>query len=278
MQFSGAFGVLEIVGIIFLLIIVAETLWDFWSGRRKQYGETSANFAIAFGNMLLERSVYGLVFIVGLFAVEAVSVFSLPITWWSWMLCLLAADFMYYWMHRWEHEVRIFWAHHSVHHSSPEYNLTTSMRLSWIDSLVEWIFFAPMIVIGFDPVQALICISVVVIYQTWIHTEKIGKLGWLDGFLNTPSVHRVHHGSNGDYLDKNYGGILIVWDRLFNTYQKEEEPVVYGVTEPIETVNPIKINFHEYGEILKDLMRAKRFSAVLGYVFGRPGWRPNDQR
>jgi sterol desaturase/sphingolipid hydroxylase (fatty acid hydroxylase superfamily) len=132
-----------------------------------------------------------------------------------------------------------------------------------------------MILIGFEPLQVLAAISIVTIYQTLIHTEKVGKLGWLDGILNTPSVHRVHHGANGKYLDKNYGGILMVWDRMFGTYQKEEEPVRYGLTKQIETTNPILINIHEYVQIFKDLRRARNFREVCGYLLCGPGWKPN---
>ena len=191
---------------------------------------------------------------------------------------MLHADFTYYWMHRWEHEIRILWAHHSVHHSSPEFNLTTALRLAWIEGLIEWIFFVPMIVIGFDVAQTIIALAIGLAYQTWIHTEKIGRLGWLDKVLNTPSVHRVHHGANPSYLDKNYGGILIVWDRMFGTYQPEDQPVVYGLTKPIGTSNPITINFFEYAQIIKDLRRSRSWYEACGYLFKRPGWRPHAER
>ena len=154
-------------------------------------------------------------FILGLFVVEPFAPFSIPFTWWSWIAAVLVADLTYYWMHRIEHEVSFFWAYHSVHHSSPEFNLTTGLRLAWIEGLIEWLFFIPMIMMGFEVTQTIIAISIVVAYQTWIHTEKIDKLGWADRIFNTPSVHRVHHGSNAKYIDKNYGGILMVWDRMF---------------------------------------------------------------
>lgn len=268
---------LELVGLAFIIIIVAETLWDFMFGNRKKVGETFANFCIAAVGFLLERSAYGLVFVIGLYLASPLAQFDIPLTWWSWALAVLAADVSYYWMHRWEHEIRILWAHHSVHHSSREFNLTTSLRLSWFESLIEWIFFVPMVIVGFDPLQTLAAISIVTIYQTLIHTEKVGKLGWLDGIFNTPSVHRVHHGANGKYLDKNYGGILMIWDRLFGTYQREEEPVVYGLTEQLKTANPILINVHEYIRIFKDLRHAKGMSDIFGYIFKGPGWKPSSK-
>ena len=276
--FSGTFVILELIGLIFLLLIVSETVWDYFTGKRKSLGESFTNFAISIGNILLERTAYGIVFVVGLYLASPFAFIEIPITWWSWVLAIIAADFTYYWMHRWEHEVRILWAHHSVHHSSPEYNLTTALRLAWVEGLIEWIFFVPMILIGFDLVQTIIGLSIVVAYQTWIHTEKIGKLGWLDKIFNTPSVHRVHHGSNSEYIDKNYGGILIIWDRMFGTYQAEEEKVVYGLTKPIGTKNPIKVNFHEYIEIAKDIKRSKSVKDVSGYVFKGPGWKPDNER
>ena len=162
------------------------------------------------------------------------------------MLALIAADITYYWMHRLEHEVRTLWAYHSVHHSSAELNLTTGLRLTWIKGVIEWLFFVPMILIGFSAIQTPITLSIVVLYQTWIHTEKIGKLGWADQIFNTPSVHRVHHGSNKEYHDKNYGGILMLWNRILGTYKMETEKVIYGITTPVGSCNPVVINFHEF--------------------------------
>lgn len=190
-------------------------------------------------------------------------------------MALLAADLTYYWMHRFEHEVRILWAYHSVHHSSPEFNLTTALRLAWIEGLVGWVFFVPTILIGFSAIQTIIAITVVVLYQTWIHTEKIGKLGWIDTVFNTPSVHRVHRASNKQNHDKNYGGILMVWDRLFGTYKAEDEQVTYGITTPIDTWNPLVINFHEFYKIARERWQAKCMSEAIDYVLRSPGWKPD---
>ena len=272
---STTFVTIELIGAFFLVLIVSETAWDLITKQRSSARESLANFTIGIVNILLERTAYGLVFILGLFWAESLTTLAIPLTWWSWALAILAADFTYYWMHRWEHEVRILWAIHAVHHSSPEYNLTTSLRLAWIEGLVEWLFFVPMVLIGFDAVQAIAALSIVVVYQTWIHTERIGKLGWLDRVFNTPSVHRVHHGSNRKYLDRNYGGILILWDRLFGTYQSEQEQVVYGLTRQLGTSNPLKINLHEFAQIGRDVWQAGNFRHALGYVFGRPGWQPD---
>ena len=273
-EFTGMLTILEIAGLIFLLALVSETVWDFASGTRKKGWETLANFVIGVVNVLLERTIYGLVFVVGLYLMQPFALFSIPSTWWTWILAVLAADFTYYWMHRWEHETRILWSFHSVHHSSPEFNFTTALRLAWLEGLIEWIFFLPMLLIGFSVVQTIIALSIVVAYQSWIHTEKVGRLGWLDGIFNTPSVHRVHHGSNDAYLDKNYGGLLILWDRLFGTYQKEEQTVVFGIKSPLGTSNPFVINFREPFSIIADVWHAKSAREAIGYIFGKPGWKP----
>ena len=272
--YDNLFQIVEILGLAFLIALVSETVWDVVRGTRRALGETFANGAIAIVSAVLERTAYGLVFVVGLLLATPFALFDIPQGWWTIPLAVLAADFTYYWMHRCEHEVRLFWANHSVHHSSPEFNFTTALRVSWMDALIEWLFFIPMILLGFSLVETIVGLVIVVAYQSWIHTEKVGKLGWLDGVFNTPSVHRVHHGSNAQYIDKNYGGILILWDRLFGTYAREEETVKYGITTPVGSHNPLIINFKEYAALLRDVKRAKSWKAALGYVFRAPGWKP----
>jgi len=273
-EFAPWFDWLTYAALAFYGLMVLAIVWDMFTRERSGPGETVANFAIALGNLLLELTILGAVFVIGLLLAEFIAPFDLPVNIWTWVLAVLAADFTYYWMHRAEHRTRVLWAYHSVHHSSPEFNLTTAMRLAWTEGLFEWVFFVPMILIGFDAVQTLAAFLVVVTYQTWIHTQKIGKLGWLDGIINTPSTHRVHHGANGTYLDKNYGGILIIWDRMFGTYRREREAVVFGITEPVGSINPIVINFHEFYAILRDCIAAGRPGDVWGYLFKPPGWRP----
>lgn len=269
-QYAKVFEGLEYVSLFFLALIILDTVWDFVVRKRTSPKETAANFTIAIGAALLERIGFGVIFIIALALFVPFAAFTIPDAWWGWALAFAVTDFTYYWMHRIEHETRILWANHSVHHSSSEFNLTTALRLSWIESAIEWVFFVPMILVGFSVPQVLICLVIVLEYQTWIHTEKIGKLGFLDKIFNTPSVHRVHHSSNRRFLDKNYGGILIIWDRLFGTYQAEDEVVEYGLTTPINTANPIKINFREYVEIFKDIGKTKGARKVLALLFGRP--------
>jgi len=233
-----------------------------------------SNVAIFFLGNLTERFLLGSLGVLALLPIYLFLPYEIPMNWWTWCLALLAADFTYYWMHRLEHEHRILWASHSVHHSSEDYNLSVSFRLSIVEGLFEWAFLLPMILAGFNPFQAIMALIFVVQYQTWIHTEHIGKLGWLDEVFNTPSVHRVHHGSNRKYLDKNYGGVLMIWDKIFGTFQREEEKVKYGLTRNISTYNPIKINFVEYGNIWKDVRRCRTFWDKMKIVFGNLIWKP----
>ena len=271
------FEALDIVGGLFLLLILAETIWDRMVGSRPSLKESIANFVVSAVSVLLERTAFGFAFVLGLYLVSPFALVELPMTWWTWVLALIVVDFSYYWMHRWEHEIRVLWAHHVVHHSSPEFNLTTSLRLSWVEGAIEWIFFVPMILLGFDIVQVIGALTINLLYQTWIHTQRIGSLGWLDRVFNTPSVHRVHHGSDPKYLDKNYGGILMIWDRMFGTYQPEEEPVTFGITKPINTSNPVAINFLEYVYIAKDLFACRSLRSAATVLFGRPGALPQER-
>lgn len=258
-----------------LSLIGIELLLDVFTTKERRWSDTGANVIIFIINQLLEKTLYGAVGLIGLSLFHSLTPLSIPMNIWTWILAFFAADLTYYWMHRLEHEHRILWASHSVHHSSEDYNLTVSMRLSIVESLFEWMFLLPMIFIGFAPFQTLVALIFVVQYQTWIHTERIVKLGWLDEVFNTPSVHRVHHGSNDKYLDKNYGGVLIIWDKLFGTFQREEEKVIYGLTKNIQTNNPIKINFIEYGNIWRDVKKCKNWRDKLRLIFGALEWRPS---
>lgn len=261
--------------IINLSFIFFEIILDLFTQKERRWKDTGANIAIFFMSELLNKTAFALIGIIFLIPISWLSPFEIPMNAWTWIAAFFAADFTYYWMHRIEHEHRILWANHSVHHSSQDYNLTIAFRLCIIESAIEWIFLVPMILIGFSPFQALIGLIFVAQYQTWIHTERIVKLGWLDEVFNTPSVHRVHHGSNRKYLDKNYGGVLMIWDKLFGTFQKEEEKVIYGLTKNINTNNPITINFIEYANIWKDVKRCQNWSDRFRIIFGGLVWRPS---
>jgi sterol desaturase/sphingolipid hydroxylase (fatty acid hydroxylase superfamily) len=256
-------------------LILIDTFTDLWNNKQRRWKDTGANVLIFIFNQLLEKTVVGSIGVLCLIPVHWLTPLTIPMNPLTWVLAFFTADLTYYWMHRIEHEKRILWALHSVHHSSQDYNLSVSFRLSILEGLIEWIFLIPMILIGFSPFQAIVGLILVAQFQTWIHTERIGKLGWLDQIFNTPSVHRVHHGSNKKYLDKNYGGFLIIWDRIFGTYQKEEEKVVYGLTKNINTNNPLLINFIEIKSIVKDLKKCKSWRDRFKITFGHLSWRPD---
>jgi len=268
-------GMIDTFTLIIMLFAFVGIMYDVLTKKKRMYREAGANVLIGIGNGLLSLTAYGLIFIVTLWLVEQVVLWHIPINVYTWILAVMAADFSYYWMHRIEHKVRFLWAIHSVHHSSKEFDLTTGLRLAWVEGLFEWAFFVPMVLLGFDVVQVTMGIVVVVAYQTWIHTEHIGKLGYLDKIINTPSVHRVHHGSNVKYIDKNFGGILMLWDKLFGTYQAEEEKVMYGLLQNIDTSNPISINLYEWKEMFKDIRKAKSFKDKWKYILKPPGWSPS---
>lgn len=191
----------------------------------------------------------------------------------GWFLLLLGDDFSYYWHHRTSHQVRLFWAAHIAHHSSQHYHLATALRQSWGEMWYKYSFYLWLAFLGFEPIMILTQISISLIYQFWIHTVYIKKLPWIFEFIfNTPSHHRVHHSSDIEYLDKNHGGILIIWDRLFGTFKAEEKPIKYGITTNINTYNPFRIATHELVSIWQDIKKAPTFKAKLGYIFCAPGW------
>jgi len=190
--------------------------------------------------------------------------------------CFLGVDFLYYWFHRTSHEVNAFWAAHVVHHQSEEFNLAVALRQGAFQGTFSWIFYLPLAVIGFPPLMFLSVTSVNTLYQFWIHTRVIGRLGPLEAILNTPSNHRVHHGRDPKYIDRNHGGTLIVWDRLFGTYQAEEEEPVYGITKPLASWNPLWANFHYWAELLRSARRTRRVADRIRLFLKPPGWQPDE--
>jgi sterol desaturase/sphingolipid hydroxylase (fatty acid hydroxylase superfamily) len=191
---------------------------------------------------------------------------------WPFAAALLAVDFAYYWFHRLHHEVRLLWASHVPHHSSQRYNLATALRQTWTP-FTGLPFYLPLALV-FSPAQIATAYGVNLLYQFWIHTELIGRLGPLEWLLNTPSHHRVHHGANVQYLDRNYGGMLIVWDRWFGSFEPERERVRYGLTRNITRFSPLYAAFHEFVAVFRDALRADSLRDALGYVLRAPGWKP----
>lgn len=197
-------------------------------------------------------------------------------TWQGWLLALVFYDFCYYWLHRAGHESAVFWAAHVVHHQSQDYNLSTALRQTSSGALLGWVFYLPMAVAGVPPLVFGVVALIDLLYQFWVHTEQVKKLGWFDRWFCSPSNHRVHHAVNDRYLDRNYGGILIVWDRLFGSFQEEDEPCVYGTRKPLDSWDPLWANTEVYWGLLKDSWRTRRWADKLRVWLKPPGWRPAD--
>ncbi len=197
---------------------------------------------------------------------------------WVWITGLLVYDFLYYWKHRLGHRVALLWAAHVVHHQSEDYNLSTALRQSSTNWVAEWIFYLPLALAGVPPLVFAVVALVDLLYQYWVHTQQIGRLGWFDRWFCAPSNHRVHHAVNERYLDRNYGGILIVWDRLFGTFQPEldDEPCVYGTRKPLRSWNPLWANVEVYADLLRDSWHTRRWADKLRVWLAPPGWRPAD--
>ncbi len=195
-----------------------------------------------------------------------------------WAIALIGWDFCYYWAHRCGHEVSILWAAHAVHHQSEDYNLSTALRQTSTGFLLIWVFYLPLFIIGF-PVEVLATVNAIdLIYQFWVHTQHVGKLGWLDRIVVTPSNHRVHHAQNQRYIDRNYGGVFIVWDRIFGSFQEEldSDPVIFGVRKPLSNWNPFWANVQVYAYLWFDAVRTKKWRDKISIWFRRTGWRPDD--
>lgn len=261
----------------FLLLVVLERVSYLMHRDDDEVGYGAADTATSLGMGL------GSVFVDILYKIPIAAAYAVLYTltplrvtevWWSWPLLLVAQDFFYYWSHRSHHMVRILWASHVVHHSSQRFNLSTALRQPWT-GVTSWIFYVPMIVAGVHPAVLAFLGSVNLLYQFWIHTERIDRMPrWFEAVLNTPSHHRVHHAAQGSYLDRNFGGIFIVWDRLFRSFEPEGERCVYGLTKNINTYNPVRVAFHEYASIGRDLRAARTWRERLGYLFRSPGWQP----
>jgi sterol desaturase/sphingolipid hydroxylase (fatty acid hydroxylase superfamily) len=192
---------------------------------------------------------------------------------WTWLVLLVAQEFCYYWMHRADHRVRWLWATHSVHHSPRTLNLSAAYRLGWtVRASLGPVFFAPLVVLGFPPAAVGGALAANLLYQFWLHTTWTPRLGWLEWILNTPAHHRVHHACNPEYLDANFGGVLIVFDRLFGTFASERAgvPIRYGLTRPIQSYNPLVIGLQEWRAIARDLLAARSLSGALRAAFGPP--------
>jgi sterol desaturase/sphingolipid hydroxylase (fatty acid hydroxylase superfamily) len=260
--------------IVTLFIEVALSIY----GNRKYYTEkdTIASLLMGIGSVGTSLITKGLKLGVFMFLYES-RLIEIPMVWWGVIALLLADDFSYYWFHRMSHKMRYFWASHVVHHSSEHYNLSTALRQSWTGEISgSFMFYAWMPLVGFDPWWILTAQSINLIYQYWIHTEVIRKMPrWFEFLFNTPSHHRVHHGSDLKYLDMNYAGMLIIWDRMFGTFIDETKAPTYGLITNISTYNPARIAFSEWGNLARDVFKTSGILNKLRYIFAPPGWSPD---
>ena len=236
-------------------------------------GDAITNFVTLFAYLGISFGLLATVYIAAYYHVhEHWRVLDIPITPWSVVLCVVLADLAYYWEHRFTHRVGIGWATHTVHHSSPHFNISVAYRFGPLDGVFPIFFHVPLVIAGFDPLVVFFAEAFVQLYQTLLHTEAIGKLPRpVEAVMNTPSHHRVHHGSNPQYIDKNYGGIFIVWDRLFGTFEEEREAVVYGVTPPLGTANPVVVFLHGLARLYRKMRAARGLGASLRCLWQPPG-------
>ncbi len=260
---------------IYALVIGIEIFYSWWH-EKKYYSSKGllSNIYLTVLNFSLDVLVRGICLAVlwyfYQFKFTGIDKNNHPFLYWS--VLLISQDFMFYWLHRVDHYCRFFWAVHVTHHSSEEFNLTVGFRSSVFQPLYRFIYFIPLSLFGFDPLDTMFIYAATQIYGILIHTKTVGNLGFLEWFLSTPSHHRVHHASNVKYLDKNMGMVFIIWDRLFGTFAKEEEEVKYGLTTNLNSYNPFHMVFHEWKNIGKDLKKGHTFKHKVMYVFGPPGW------
>lgn len=244
--------------------------------------DTAASLVMGLGSTIAGVLTGGIIFAATVWAYQH-RLFSIPMTAiWAWLAIFLLEDLTYYWFHRLSHERRFWWASHVNHHSSQHYNLSTALRQTWTGGLNgSWLLWLPLAFLGFPPAMIAIQKGVSLVYQYWIHTEAIRRTpAWFEAVFNTPSHHRVHHARNPRYLDKNYAGILIIWDRMFGTFEPErdDEPCRYGIVKNLGDFNILRVAFHEWIGIGQDLIRARSPREVVGYLFGPPGWSPDGSR
>src|SRR5580658_331019 len=269
---------------LYLIIIGLETLLSNFRHRKLySFKDTLNNIYLMLLNSIIDLLFRGIYVVILQFCynnhwISITNVFS------YWFILLLAEDFLYYWLHRWDHEIRLFWAVHVTHHSSEKMNFTVGFRSSVFQPLYRFLYFIPLAFLGFRPLDIVFMYSATQIWGIFVHTELINKMGWLEYILVTPSHHRVHHASNVKYLDKNMGMFLIIWDQLFGTFQAElpaeqYEPVKYGLTKPLEHTGPADIVLHEWQAIGKDLAREDiGWKEKWQYIFGPPGWSHDGSR
>jgi sterol desaturase/sphingolipid hydroxylase (fatty acid hydroxylase superfamily) len=259
----------------FVLLIVVEVVYAIKIQKELyQVKDAATSIALGLGNLVTGFFTKALILLVFTWLYEH-RLFTIDYTlWWAWILCFFADDFSYYWFHRVSHSVRWFWASHAVHHSSEYYNLAAALRQTWTGNITgSFIFWTWMPLVGFHPAMVMLMQSISLLYQFWIHTETVNRFPkWFELVFNTPSHHRVHHGSNIEYLDRNHGGTLIIWDRLFGTFTQEYKRPTYGLTKNVATYNPVKVAFHEWIRMASDIKKTNSAKNWLNYIIQPPGW------
>ena len=264
----------------FFVLIAIELVADRWRGV-SHYRLADAINSISTGVLSTTTGLLtkGVGLVTYAFALKHLALFELSAdSVWVWVFAFVLYDFCYYWLHRMGHERNILWAAHSVHHQSEDYNLSTALRQTSTGFVLGWVFYLPMAVLGV-PLPVFVTVATVnLLYQFWVHTRHVPKLGWFEWCFVTPSNHRAHHAQNALYMDRNYGGVFIIWDRLFGTFQEEDdaEPVIFGVTTPLHSWNPLWANWQFYGQLLADAQRTERWRDKLRIWFMPTGWRPAD--
>lgn len=260
---------------VFFILIGVELAYSFY--KKLNYyrlNDSIANLSQGIGQQMIDVFMKTVLFFGYKYIFENWRILELPKSIWIWIILFIGVDFCYYWFHRMSHQINLLWAAHIVHHQSEEYNLTVALRQSWFQSWFSWVFYLPLAFLGFDPLIFITLSSFNTLYQFWIHTRAIKSLGPLEWILNTPSHHRVHHGSNPKYIDKNHAGTLIIWDRMFGTFQKEEEEVYYGITTPLASWNPVWANVHYWDELLRTARKSPRWRDKVNVFLKAPGWFP----
>ncbi|HEY0356024.1 MAG TPA: sterol desaturase family protein [Flavisolibacter sp.] len=258
-----------------IFILLAIEIWLDHKDRKHSYRFKDTVTSTVIGVVCISSNylLRGLVFYL-LVKVEAQSLFDFGNNWFPWIILFLLTDLVHYTMHWLEHKSRILWALHMMHHSSECYNLSVALRTPLASNLYRLIYIAPLCLIGFDATMVMTVDVIIILYGFILHTNRIKKLGWIEYVFNTPSHHRVHHASNEKYIDKNFGTLLIIWDKLFGTFQAEEEKPVYGLTIPIASDNLYQVVFHEINAMKKDWGQARDLKEKINYTFNSPGWKP----
>jgi sterol desaturase/sphingolipid hydroxylase (fatty acid hydroxylase superfamily) len=266
---------------VLMIAIVVEALLYWRRNGHYRWRDSAASLVIAVGHSvsgIISQAVIsaGVAVVVWRYRIAAIDLDQ----WTNLVALFVLTEFVYYWYHRAAHRVRLLWGSHSVHHSPEELTFAAAYRLAWTPLLSgAWLFFLPLVWIGFQPAAVFGMVSASLLYQFWLHTTLIPRLGPLEWVLNTPSSHRVHHASNPEYLDRNYGGTLIVFDRLFGTYQAEDPAIAirFGLVHPVNSLNPFVIVFHEFAALLRDVWQASNWRDRLALIFAPPGWQPADR-